>query len=131
MGEERAIELNKQCNFPWLLTNVTFVDGHQLAETKQYTILERGPYRVGVIGIAEFDWITTLSCIETSDIHYEDIVECSDEWALKLKNEHNCNFVIALTHMRVPNDKKLAQESKHVDLFLGGHDHVRNQTKGY
>ena len=129
MGEERAIDLNRACNFPWLLTNVTFVDGHQIAHTKKYHIVERGSYKVGFIGIAEFDWITTLTSIELDDVHYDDIVTSSDNWGQKLKNEHGCNFVIALTHMRVPNDVKLARESKHVDLFLGGHDHVRNLLK--
>lgn len=26
--------------------------------------------------------------------------------------------------MRVPNDRKLANETKEIDLFLGGHDHI-------
>lgn len=29
-----------------------------------------------------------------------------------------------MTHMRVPNDKLLANKSKEIDLFLGGHDHI-------
>ena len=39
-------------------------------------------------------------------------------------NEDGCDFIIALTHMRVPNDKLVAKECKGVDLFLGGHDHI-------
>jgi hypothetical protein len=35
-----------------------------------------------------------------------------------------CEFVIALTHMRTPNDKKLAEGVEDIDLILGGHDHV-------
>ena len=31
--------------------------------------------------------------------------------------------MIALTHMRVPNDEKLAAEVPEFDLVLGGHDH--------
>ena len=31
--------------------------------------------------------------------------------------------MIALTHMRVPNDHRLAQEASGIDLILGGHDH--------
>ena len=31
--------------------------------------------------------------------------------------------MIALTHMRVPNDMKLAREVQELDLVLGGHDH--------
>ena len=33
-------------------------------------------------------------------------------------------MVIALTHMRTPNDIRLATEVEEIDLILGGHDHV-------
>jgi len=42
----------------------------------------------------------------------------------ELKEVHGCDMVIVLSHMRVPNDRKLAQECTEADLFLGGHDHV-------
>lgn len=31
--------------------------------------------------------------------------------------------MIALTHMRWPNDIRLAEEAENIDLILGGHDH--------
>ena len=34
-----------------------------------------------------------------------------------------CELVIALTHMRWPNDTRLAREAPEIDLVLGGHDH--------
>ncbi|KAH9632644.1 hypothetical protein HF086_008471 [Spodoptera exigua] len=38
--------------------------------------------------------------------------------------EQGCEYVIALTHMRTPNDIKLAEGCNDIDLILGGHDHV-------
>lgn len=35
-----------------------------------------------------------------------------------------CDYVIALTHMRTPNDIKLAENCDDIDIILGGHDHV-------
>lgn len=32
-------------------------------------------------------------------------------------------FVVALTHMRGPNDCRLAEQAAGIDLILGGHDH--------
>lgn len=32
-------------------------------------------------------------------------------------------LVVALTHMRVPNDIKLVQSVPEIDAVLGGHDH--------
>lgn len=32
-------------------------------------------------------------------------------------------FVVALTHMRGPNDRRLAEQATGIDLILGGDDH--------
>ncbi len=44
--------------------------------------------------------------------------------ARNLKDIQGCKIVIALTHMRTPNDIRLAKEVDEIDLILGGHDHV-------
>lgn len=44
--------------------------------------------------------------------------------ARSLKDTQGCDVVIALTHMRTPNDIRLAEEVDEIDLILGGHDHV-------
>ena len=31
--------------------------------------------------------------------------------------------MVALTHMRRPNDHRLAEQATGIDLILGGHDH--------
>ncbi len=36
------------------------------------------------------------------------------------------DYIIALTHMRWPNDRRLASEVDEIDLVLGGHDHDYN-----
>ena len=43
--------------------------------------------------------------------------------------EDGCEVVIALTHMRTPNDIRLAENVTDVDLILGGHDHVYEVLK--
>ena len=56
--------------------------------------------QVGIIGLAEFDWIATLAYLTEDDLDYEDYVTCGQKWAKKLKEEEKCDFVVALTHMR-------------------------------
>ena len=41
----------------------------------------------------------------------------------RLRTDEKCDIIIALTHMRGPNDERLAREVRGVDLVLGGHDH--------
>ncbi len=48
----------------------------------------------------------------------------SNAVARNLKDIQGCRTVIALTHMRTPNDLRLAKEVEEIDLILGGHDHV-------
>ena len=48
--------------------------------------------------------------------------------AAQLKQQ-GCEIVIALTHMRTPNDIRLAENSPDIDLILGGHDHVYEAHK--
>jgi 5'-nucleotidase len=50
-------------------------------------------------------------------------VERGKQLAMQLRDEHKVHMVIALTHMRSTNDKKLAKEVPEIDLILGGHDH--------
>ena len=40
-----------------------------------------------------------------------------------------CDYIIALTHMRTPNDMRLADNVDEIDLILGGHDHVYEINK--
>jgi 2',3'-cyclic-nucleotide 2'-phosphodiesterase (5'-nucleotidase family) len=41
-----------------------------------------------------------------------------------LRQAQQCDAVIAATHMRAPNDERLARECGDIlDLFAGGHDH--------
>ena len=42
-----------------------------------------------------------------SKVKYEDFIECSHRLVKILKEEFKCDFIVALTHMRVPNDIKL------------------------
>lgn len=56
-------------------------------------------------------------------VTYADFVREGNKLAAKLKSE-GCAIVIALTHMRTPNDIKLAKNAIGIDIILGGHDHV-------
>ena len=42
--------------------------------------------------------------------------------AEKLRGE-GCTLIIALTHMRIHHDLKLAEQVPGIDIVLGGHDH--------
>ncbi|KAH7107747.1 Metallo-dependent phosphatase [Auriculariales sp. MPI-PUGE-AT-0066] len=128
-------KLIQDCNFPWLLSNVVDTDTGRVPEGfQEFTILDRGGIRVGVIGLIEEDWIATLNAWP-SNFQWRRMDEVGRELSQRLRGEHNCDLLIALTHARLPNDIVLARDlgartadtdvanTHGVDLILGGHDH--------
>jgi len=95
-GEEHCESINAECNFPWLLTNVTKgPKKQQVAKSLPYHCFMHKGIKFGVIGIAEEEWLATLRCFEPGDCNYEDQIKCTNRWAKKLREEHSCDYVIA------------------------------------
>lgn len=88
-----------------------------------YTIIRRGGYRIGIIGL-----ITDLTRMVDRDIAdkvtYLDPVEVTNKYAEMLKNDKQCDIVICLTHIGYSSDIELAAGTRNVDLIIGGHSHT-------
>ena len=59
----------------------------------------------------EKEWLVTLATINPSEVDYEDFVPCARRLARQLKEQEGVEIIVALTHMRVPNDELLAHEA--------------------
>ena len=80
--------------------------------------------KIGFFGLAERDWYGCLSPkVYPEGFEYQDFIEAAREMNSLLRDVMQCDFVIALTHMRLPNDRILANSVAEIDLILGGHDH--------
>ena len=122
-GVDRFIDLKGRTPFPWLCTNVTDTQTNKpLADALDHVILEHEGIKIGIIGLAEEEWLDSIVSLEEDDFIFEDFIKSGRKWCKKLREE-GCEIVIALTHMRMPNDKKLAQKVPDLDIILGGHDH--------
>jgi 5'-nucleotidase len=85
-------------------------------------VLDWHGVKVGVMGLVEFEWLATLATLNADEVLYVDFVEEARLLCKELKRE-GCDVIIALTHMRVPNDKMLGAAVPEIDVILGGHDH--------
>lgn len=56
-------------------------------------------------------------------VDYTDFVVAARELERQLRDAAGCDVVIALSHMRLHNDLKLAAQVPGLDLILSGHDH--------
>ncbi|XP_069355858.1 snake venom 5'-nucleotidase isoform X1 [Maniola hyperantus] len=123
-GLDVLSNLVAQCNFPWLMSNVIDNEtGRPLGDGKITHALLCNGHKIGLIGLVEQEWLDTLATINPEEVTFIDFLQAGNKLASQLKQE-GCEYVIALTHMRTPNDIKLAEGCNEIDLILGGHDHV-------
>jgi 5'-nucleotidase len=58
--------------FPWLLANIIEKEsGLPLAGAAPTTIIDHGGVKVGVVGLAEQEWIATLVTVNEDQLDYE------------------------------------------------------------
>jgi 5'-nucleotidase len=118
--------LASQCNFPWLLANVldpALGENVPLGHVKRTHIIEtKNGLKLGLIGLGEKEWLGTINTLPPNLIFIPP-AEAAKELVPHLRAD-GAEIIIALTHMREPNDKKLAEETDGLmDIVLGGHDH--------
>ncbi|GAB6023701.1 hypothetical protein CHUAL_008461 [Chamberlinius hualienensis] len=129
-GIENLVGFTKQTNFPWLISNVIDNETKRpLAEGLTTYVKEWGGKKFGLLGLVEYEWLATLATIDPDEVTYLDFVQEGRKLARQLKDQQGVDYVIALTHMRSPNDVRLAENVDEIDLILGGHDHVYEVKK--
>ncbi|KAJ2647851.1 hypothetical protein IWW40_004376 [Coemansia sp. RSA 1250] len=110
-------------NFPWVISNLTDSEHGGVAARGclPYLVKETQGVRVGILGIVEKEWLDTLPCLPPT-FQYHDFIARARETARLLRQDKRCDVVICLSHMRLGNDIRLADECS-VDVVLSGHDH--------
>ena len=125
-GYKEAVNLMQKTSSPWLMTNLLEKkSGNPICKCKESYVLEKYGFKFGFLGFAEKPWLDCLSPeIDVDKLTYIDYNESLREHSKKLRDQ-GCDLVIALNHMRLPEDLCMAQENDHtvVDIAFGGHDH--------
>lgn len=127
--EEKCVA---KTTFPWLCSNAWHVTtGHRLAGAAESIVVEHQGVKIGLMGLIEEEWLATLATIERDEVLYTDYVQVAKDLCAKLRDA-GATVIVALTHMRTPNDRRLAEHVPELDLILGGHDHevVREVVSG-
>jgi 5'-nucleotidase len=126
-GVKQYRYLTAKCKFPWLLANVhdpALGDGVPIGNAKKTVMLTASNgIKVGVIGLAEREWLDTINALPP-DIIYKSASETAKELIPGLK-EQGAEIIVCVSHQREPNDNKLAKQCGGglIDIILGGHDH--------
>lgn len=125
-GVSQFRSLAAKCDFPWLVANILDPAlGHNVPignAKRTHLITASNGLKIGIIGLGEREWLETINSLPP-DLIYKSASETAKELIPQLRAD-GADLIVALTHMREPNDNKLAEQvGDQIDLILGGHDH--------
>ena len=132
-GIDGLVNQLPNANFPILVSNYDFSDTIMNNKSQPYKIFEKENIKIGVFGIGiELEGLVPQALYKNT--RYLDPISNAERYAAKLKNEHNCDYVICLSHLgykyryHKPSDLVLAKECTNIDLIIGGHTHTFMKT---
>ena len=120
-GPEVLKQRLSESRFPWLAANLRQkTSGALFPGTRAYILHELGGTKIAVIGIITDQ--TVRSSRPGAEQVFDEPVSFAIAQAERLRKDGVADIVVALTHLDVADDRKIARSGK-VDLVLGGHDH--------
>jgi 5'-nucleotidase len=130
-GVRQFKNLVAKCKFPWLVANIldpALGENVAIGNVKRtHMLTSSNGIKIGLIGLGEREWLDTINSLPP-DLIYKSATETAKELVPELRAA-GADIVIAITHMREPNDNKLAEQTDGIiDLILGGHDHYYNHS---
>ena len=112
-------------SIPFLGANIT-KNGEIPSFLKKSTVVTRGNYKIGIIGVIGSDLETSIlkSCVADYDFSkYKEIVQTE---SARLRSEDGCNAVVLLVHEGA--DKIEQIDNGYVDAVFGGHAHQNKES---
>lgn len=123
-GEDWFSHLKSLNKLDWLAGNLKYKGTSDTIGNAQETkIIKIKNLSIGIFGLVDEDWIDS-SGLFLHNFDFED-VKTAGRRLSKVLHDQNCDLIIALTHMLNKSDRILLNDSEnHVNLVLGGHDHI-------
>ena len=108
----------REANFPFFGANMRAADGTRLPGMRDSTLVQLGPVRLGIVGIALAD---TPRKSRSDGVQFGPELETLRREAAELRRQ-GAEMVLAVTHTDREMDLAI-QRSRIVDVLLTGHDH--------
>lgn len=123
LEENQFLNRLKESRFTWFSSNVFDANGKPFPGVSQSKIItvkgdEGTTVRVGLIGV-------TLDSNSVDYVSYRDPIEVAKEQVEVLKDK--IDILVAVTHLAIDQDRKLAETVPEIDIILGGHEHENIQ----
>ena len=122
-GPEGLSDFLDQVEFPVLSANIDVSQNNMLADRvgKSAVIETEGGERIGIVSVLAEDTPETSSPGDT--VIFSSTVDGAQA-EIDALTEDGVNKIILLTHVGLPEDRRLAEELTGVDLIIGGHSHT-------
>jgi len=123
LSKEQLVQRLGEAEFGWICGNVTWADGTPLPHVQPYRIVTLSggpghsgepPVRIGLLG-------AVLSDGAPGYVRIADPVGTLKVQAADLRGR--VDVLVALTHLALEQDVRVAAEVPQIDLILGGHEH--------
>ncbi len=126
-GLDNMIRLFKMTQFPIVCSNYDFADTELKDIVKPYVVLKRRGVKIGLFALCP----PLEGLVFTKNygpLRFLDPVEVTNQMVDILRNQKKCDYVICLSHLgwqvsEYP-DNRFIQQTRGVDLVLGGHTHT-------
>ena len=118
-----------KANFPFVTSNYDFTGTIMEGKTKEYLTFNRQGVKIGVFAVG-VDLKGMVDPNSYKGVVISDPIKVAEKMTRKLKNDLKCDLIICLSHIGYQyetdqvSDIKLAQQSRDIDLIIGGHTHT-------
>lgn len=129
-GIDHLAALLKKAHFPVVNCNYDVSKTPLKDLVKPYVVISKGGLKIGILGVG----VNPKGLIMKENykgMKFLPIVASVNKYANVLREQEKCDIVICLSHIgysapypKLTTDIKLAQESKNVDIIIGGHSHT-------
>lgn len=126
-GLEALEKVVRRAKFPIISSNYDFSGTPLNNLIKPYLIFKKDGVKIGVIGIN----IQPRGLIASGNYDGMKFLQperVANELALKLKTTDRCDMVICLSHLGYTADKRLVEQTRNIDIIIGGHSHNNMKT---
>jgi len=114
-----------RAKFPVVCANVVYKKNTKrtIYDVKPYIIKKVGDLKVGILGLCTPKTRTITKKENVKGLLFLDPAKTAEKYIPKMKKE-GANVIVALTHLGIKDDIKLAKDVKGIDVIVGGHSHT-------
>ncbi|SHE75645.1 5'-nucleotidase [Dysgonomonas macrotermitis] len=113
----------KRLDYPVVNCNYDFSNTALKGMIKPYIVLKKFGLKIGVVGVG-VDPEGLIQKNRYEGMIFKPAVSTTNFYAKILKEKEKCDIIICLSHIGYSDDIILAEQSKNIDVIIGGHSHT-------